>query len=83
MTPGQAMWRPDGAARFLVVEVRDDGSKAIVEGQRTGGRLFVVPDGLGRYWARQVTDNGQPGDSLFDSLVPVGRRFLLYGADSG
>lgn len=83
MTPGQTLWRPDTGARFTVEEVRGDGGEAIVRGQRTGGRLFVVPDALGRYWARSVVDNGQSGASLFDSLVPVGRRFLLYGPGAG
>jgi hypothetical protein len=80
VTPGQALVTLPGV-RFVVEEVRSDGSEAIVRGARLGGRLFAWQEDGGGYWARSATDNGQSGTSLFDSLEPVGHRFRLRAVD--
>jgi hypothetical protein len=77
MTPGQMLVSPATQARFRVVETSSDGSRAVVEGVRTGGRLLVREDDRGGYWATLVTDTGRSGPSLFDSLIPRGTRFRL------
>jgi hypothetical protein len=80
MTPGQMLVSPATQARFRVVETSSDGSRAVVEGVRTGGRLLVRGDGRGGYWATLVTDTGESGPSLFASLIPRGARFRLREA---
>ena len=74
MMRGQTLWLPSTGAQFSVEETSDDGTTAIVRGFRTGGRMHVTMDERG-YWARSVTDNGQSGTSLFDSLTPCGPRY--------
>jgi hypothetical protein len=74
MMTGQTFLLKSTGARFVVEET--DGSRGIARGARLGGRLLVVETGAG-YYARQVTDNGRSGPSLFDSLDPHGPRYAM------
>jgi hypothetical protein len=76
MITGQTFYAPRTGAAFAVLETVPDGSRAIAAGLRTGGRVMIFETAAG-YYARAVTDNGQPGASLFDSLDPIGRRLKV------
>jgi hypothetical protein len=76
LNPGQTLVLRRTSARYTVTEVDPDGTRAVVSGVRTGARLLVVADESG-LWGRVSRDNGAPGTSLFDSLVPVGPRYRM------
>lgn len=76
MMIGQMFQLAATRARFEVIEVSADDTRAIVAGVRTGVRRLVLADERG-YWSRAVTDNGRSGPSLFDSLTPAGPRYRM------
>lgn len=82
MTPGQRLTMVCSGAVFVVEEVNRDGTRAIVRGVRTGGRLMAYespsgPGGSPYFHGRIVDDNGRPGRSLFASLTPRGQRHVM------